>query len=48
MLMKKHYKAFAKFTKKMNKIKEINTSNGIKHQEYSNKTKGGDRRTNIK
>jgi hypothetical protein len=25
MLIKKHYKAFAKFTKKMDKIKEANT-----------------------
>jgi len=25
MLIKKHYKAFAKFTKKLDKIKEINT-----------------------
>ena len=46
MLIKKHYKAFAKFTKKMDKIKEINTWKGTKHQEYSNK-RGGDRRTNI-
>jgi len=46
MLIKKHYKAFAKFTKKMDKIKEINTWKGTKHKEYSNK-RGGDHRTNI-
>ena len=45
MLIKKHYKAFAKFTKNMDKIKEINTGKGTKHQEYSNKREG-ERRTN--
>jgi len=40
MLIKKHYKAFAKFTKNMDKIKEINTGKGTKHQEYSNKREG--------
>ena len=33
MLIKKHYKAFAKFTKNMDKIKENNAWNGMKHQE---------------
>jgi hypothetical protein len=31
MLIKKHYKTFAKFTKQIDKIKEMNSSNGTKH-----------------
>jgi hypothetical protein len=31
MLIKKHFKAFAKFTERTNKITEMNTQNGTKH-----------------
>jgi hypothetical protein len=30
-LIKKHFKAFANFTERINKITEINTQNGTKH-----------------
>jgi hypothetical protein len=39
MLIKKHYKAFAKSTKGMDKIKEVKTWNEMKHKQHSTKTK---------
>jgi hypothetical protein len=33
-LIKRHYKAFAKFTQQLDKIKEMNTQHGTNTQEY--------------
>jgi len=44
MFIRKHYKESAKFTKKLDKIKEINTRKGKKGVQQK---EGGGRRTNI-
>jgi len=46
-LIKRHYKAFAKFTQQLDKIKEMNTQHGTNIQEYL-PSQQGDRRTKRK